>query len=215
MEKKNRIVVPVYDMEGKSIEKIELDAQLFDGFIRKKTLYQAIVGYRASMRSGTAQTKTRKDVSGGGKKPWKQKGTGRARHGSIRSPLWRHGGVVFGPHPRDFGYAVPQKIKKEALRSSLNAKINKGDFILVEKVHIMHPKTKDFIKFLEALKVGKEKVLCVIDNINENIKRSSANIAYLNLIDSGSLNAFDVVNSRKILITRDSLKNLTKRLKNV
>lgn len=214
MEKKNRIVVPVYDMDGKSLEKIELDAQLFDGFVRKKTLYQAIVAYRAGMRAGSAQTKTRKDVSGGGKKPWRQKGTGRARVGSSRNPLWRHGGIVFGPHPRDFGYALPQKIRKEALRSSLNSKIQNGDFILVEKIHIMHPKTKDFVKLLDALKLGKEKVLCVIDAVNENIKRSSANIPYLKMIDSASLNAFEVVNSKKILITRDSLKNLTKHLKN-
>lgn len=214
MEKKNRTVVDVYDMDGKAIEKMELDAQFFDGFVRKKTLYQAIVAYRAGMRAGTAQTKTRKDVSGGGKKPWRQKGTGRARVGSSRNPLWRHGGVVFGPHPRDFGYALPQKIKREALRSSLNAKVQAGNFFLVEKIHIMQPKTKEFIKFLDALKVGQEKVLCVVDAVNENIKRACANISYLSLIDSASLNAFEVVNSKKIIITRDSLKNLTKRLKN-
>ncbi|MFH1691918.1 MAG: 50S ribosomal protein L4 [Candidatus Omnitrophota bacterium] len=214
MEKKNRTVVDVYDMDGKAIEKIELDAQSFDGFVRKKTLYQAIVAYRAGMRAGTAQTKTRKEVSGGGKKPWRQKGTGRARVGSSRNPLWRHGGVVFGPHPRDFGYALPQKIKREALRSSLNAKVQTGNFILVEKIHIMQPKTKEFLKFLDALKTGKEKVLCVVDAVNENIKRACSNISYLSLIDSASLNAFEVVNAKKIIITRDSLKNLTKRLKN-
>jgi large subunit ribosomal protein L4 len=123
MEKKTRIVLPVYDMEAAPIEDFELDAHVFDGIVRKKTLYQAILSYRLNRRQGTASTKTRKEVSGGGRKPWRQKGTGRARHGSIRSPLWRHGGVVFGPHPKDFAQKIPQKIKKEALRSSLNAKL--------------------------------------------------------------------------------------------
>lgn len=214
MEKKNRIVVPVHDMGARVVEEIELDPHIFDGEVRKKTLYQAIVGYRANKRRGLAATKTRGEVSGGGRKPWRQKGTGRARHGSIRSPLWRHGGVVFGPHPRDFGYVMPQKIKREALRSSLNAKIKSHDFILVEKIHIMHPKTKEFVKFLEAHKLLHKSVLCVIDAITENIKRSTKNIPGVKIMDSQSLNAFDVLNSKKLLVSRDSLKNLTKRLKN-
>ena len=214
MEKKNRIVVPVYDMSAKAVEEVELDPHVFDGQVKKKTLYQAIVGYRANKRLGTAATKTRGEISGGGKKPWRQKGTGRARHGSIRSPLWRHGGVVFGPHPRDFSYRLPEKIRDEALRSSLNAKIASGDFILAEKIHIMHPKTKEFVKYLGDLKILGESVLCVIDTISDNIRRSTRNIQRLHLVDSQSLNAYDVLNSKKLLMTRDSLKNLTKRLKN-
>jgi large subunit ribosomal protein L4 len=215
MEKKKRIVLSIVGMDGKSLEETELDAHVFDGKVHKKTLYQAIVGYRANKRVGVASTKTRGEVSGGGKKPWRQKGTGRARHGSIRSPLWRHGGVVFGPHPRDFSYNLPQAIRNEALRSSLNAKIESGDFILVEKVHLLHPKTKDFVKFLQSLKVNGESILCVIDAITENIKRSTRNIPRLHLMDSGSLNAYDVMNNKKIIMSRDSLKNITKRLKNV
>lgn len=214
MEKKNRIVMPVVDMGNKVVEEIELDSRVFDGTVKKKTLYQAIVGYRANRRRGLAQTKTRGEVSGGGKKPWKQKGTGRARHGSTRSPLWRHGGVVFGPHPRDFGYAVPQQIRNEALRSSLNAKIAGGDIVFVEKVHILHPKTKEFVKFLDALKIKATSVLCVMESVTDNIKRSTKNIPFLRLADSSTLNAFDVMNTKKLIISRDSLKNLTKRLKN-
>lgn len=214
MEKKNRIVMPVYDMAGKSVEEIELDAHVFDAEVNKKLLYQVIVGYQANKRLGCAATKTRGEVSGGGKKPWKQKGTGRARHGSIRSPLWRHGGVVFGPHPRDFSVAIPQKIRNEALRSSLNAKINMGNLVVVEKVHILNPKTKDFVKFLASLKLNGASILCVIDAIGENIKRAARNIPRLHLVDSSSLNALDVMNSKKIVMSRDSLKNLTKRLKN-
>lgn len=213
MEKKNRIVMPVVDMGNKVVEEIELDAHVFDGSVKKKTLYQAIVGYRANRRLGLAETKTRGEVSGGGKKPWRQKGTGRARHGSTRSPLWRHGGVVFGPHPRDFSYTMPQQIRNEALRSSLNARITSGDVVLVEKIHILAPKTKEFAKFLDALKLSATSVLCVLESVTENIKRSARNIQGLQLLDSSSLNAYDVMNTKKIILSRDSLKNLTKRLK--
>lgn len=213
MEKKNRIVMPVVDMGNKVVEEIELDAHVFDGSVKKKTLYQAIVGYRANRRLGLAETKTRGEISGGGKKPWRQKGTGRARHGSTRSPLWRHGGVVFGPHPRDFSYTMPQQIRNEALRSSLNARITSGDVVLVEKIHILAPKTKEFAKFLDALKLSATSVLCVLESVTENIKRSARNIQGLQLLDSSSLNAYDVMNTKKIILSRDSLKNLTKRLK--
>ncbi len=213
MEKKNRIVMPVVDMGNKVVEEIELDAHVFDGSVKKKTLYQAIVGYRANRRLGLAETKTRGEVSGGGKKPWRQKGTGRARHGSTRSPLWRHGGVVFGPHPRDFSYTMPQQIRNEALRSSLNAKIASGDVVLVEKIHVLAPKTKEFAKFLGALKLPATSILCVLESVTENIKRSARNIQGLQLADSSSLNAYDVMNTQKIILSRDSLKNLTKRLK--
>lgn len=215
MEKKKRIVLPVHDMAGKPVEELELDAVVFDAVVKKAPLYQVIVGYQANKRLGCAATKTRGEVSGGGKKPWRQKGTGRARHGSIRSPLWRHGGVVFGPHPRDFSQRLPAKIRTEALRSSLNAKINSGDFLLVEKVHLLHPKTKDFVKFLTSLKLKDQTVLCVIDAITENIKRAARNIRELHLTDAASLNALDVLNSKKIVMSRDSLKTITKRLKDV
>jgi len=215
MEKKKRIVLPVHDMAAKVVEEIELDPQVFDGLINKPVLYQAITAYRANARQGSASTKTRKQVSGGGKKPWRQKGTGRARHSSIRSPLWRHGGVVFGPHPRDFSVSLPQKIRREALRSSLNAKIAVGKMSLVERFHILTPKTKEFSKSLKAFKADGVRILCVIDAITDNIRRAAGNIGKLYLTDPSSLNALDVVNAERILISRDSLKNITKRLKNV
>lgn len=214
MEKKKRVVMPVHGMDGKVVEEIELDPHVFDGEINKAVLYQAITCYRANQRLGLAQTKTRGEVSGGGRKPWKQKGTGRARHGSIRSPLWRHGGVVFGPHPRDFSYTLPQKIRLEALRSSLNAKVAGGTLQLVESFHLTQPKTKEFAKFLSAMKMGRDSVVCVIETLNENIKRAANNIPRLRIVDAGSLNALEVMNTKKVLVSRDSLKNLTKRLKN-
>ena len=215
MEKKKRIVMPVHDMKAKVVEEIELDPQVFDGSVNKSVLYQAITAYRANARMGAASTKTRKQVSGGGRRPWRQKGTGRARHASTRSPLWRHGGVVFGPHPRDFGYTVPQKIRSEALRSSLNAKIALGKMSLVERFHILTPKTKEFVQTLKAFKADGARILCVIDAITDNIRRAAGNIQKLYLTDPASLNALDVVNAERVLMSRDSLKNLTKRLKDV
>jgi len=215
MEKKKRIVLPVHDMKAKVVEEIELDPQVFDGSVNKSVLYQAITAYRANARMGGASTKTRKEVSGGGRKPWRQKGTGRARHASIRSPLWRHGGVVFGPHPRDFGYTLPQKIRREALRASLNAKVADGTLSLVERFHVLSPKTKEFVQTLKAFKADGTRTLCVIDAITDNIRRATGNIPRLYLTDPSSLNALDVVNAERILMSRDSLKDLTKRLKNV
>jgi len=215
MEKKKRIVLPVHDMTAKVVEEIELDPQVFDGVVNKSVLYQVITGYRANARMGKASTKTRKEVSGGGKKPWRQKGTGRARHGSIRSPLWRHGGIVFGPHPRDFGYTIPQKIRTEALRASLNAKISGGMLSLVERFHVLSPKTKEFVGVLKAFKADGERILCVMEAITDNIRRATGNIPKLYLTDPATLNALDVVNAQRILVSRDSLKYLTKRLKNV
>jgi large subunit ribosomal protein L4 len=197
------------------VEEVELDPHVFDGHVNKVVLYQAITAYRANLRRGLASTKTRGEVSGGGKKPWKQKGTGRARVGSIRSPLWRHGGVVWGPHPRDFSQALPKAIKNEALRSSLNAKIAAEQVTLVEKFHVLNPKTKEFAKTLAAFKLGDVSILCVIDAVTENIKRSTGNIPNLEIVDPASLNALEVVNVKKILMSRDSLKIITKRLKNV
>jgi large subunit ribosomal protein L4 len=214
-EKKKRIVLPVHDMKAKVVEEIELDPQVFDGTVNKSVLYQVITAYRANARMGAASTKTRKEVSGGGKKPWRQKGTGRARHASIRSPLWRHGGVVFGPHPRDFGHRVPQKIRAEALRASLNAKIASGAFSLVERFHVLSPKTKEFAKTLKAFKADGARILCVIDAVTDNIRRATGNIAKLYLTDPTSVNALDVVNAERVLVSRDSLKYLTKRLKDV
>src|SRR5512135_3741492 len=128
--------LPVYNIEGKEVETLNLDPAVFDGTVNSAAIYQAVNAYRAAKRSGLAATKTRGEVSGGGKKPWRQKGTGRARVGSTRSPLWRHGGVVFGPHPRSFAYSVPDKIKKLALKSVLNAKVKENNVIILDTLSL-------------------------------------------------------------------------------
>src|SRR4030042_1787510 len=130
------VSLPIYSTTGEEIDTLKLDPAIFDGIVNKDAIYQAIVAYRANQRKGLAATKTRGEVSGGGRKPWKQKGTGRARVGSTRSPLWRHGGVVFGPHPRDYSYELPQKIRALALKSSLNAKVNNSSLIVFDSLKL-------------------------------------------------------------------------------
>jgi len=145
-------VIPIYNMKGKEVESFTLNRKLFDGKVNKALLYQAVLMYNANQRQGSAATKTRGEVSGGGKKPWRQKGTGRARAGSTRSPLWRHGGTVFGPHPRDYSYSLPRKIKRRALLASINSKIRENKIMGIDSVDIEEAKTKKFQAVLDALK---------------------------------------------------------------
>ncbi|MDD5042924.1 MAG: 50S ribosomal protein L4, partial [Candidatus Omnitrophica bacterium] len=161
--------LPIYNSEGKEVDTVKLDREVFDGSQNKDSLYQAINSYRANQRKGLASTKTRGEVSGGGRKPWKQKGTGRARVGSSRSPLWKHGGVVFGPHPRDFSYSIPQKIKSLALKTALNAKLKENNFLVLDEFKLDEPKTKSAMKVLSSLKLvsgkSKFKLLFLTDKI--------------------------------------------------
>ena len=211
--------LPVYNCEGKEVDKIELNAKVFDGVLNSDCLYQAIEGYKANQRKGLASTKTRGEVSGGGKKPWKQKGTGRARVGSTRSPLWRHGGVVFGPHPRDFGYDVPQKIKAGALRTSLNAKLKENNLIVLDELTLAAAKTKAAVKIFTNLnlfsaKVKKiKKVLFLTDKVSLDAKKALKNIDFLTVDLARDCHAYEVMNNQKVLITKAGLADLTARLK--
>jgi len=205
---------PLYNIKGEEMEKVELPEDIFDGKVNARLLHQAVVMYRANQRQGNASTKTRGEVSGGGKKPWRQKGTGRARAGSNRSPLWRHGGVVFGPHPREFGFSMPEKMRREALLSSINDKISTEDLLCVEHLEIKAPKTKEFSGILKALKVT-QKALVVIDDKerNDGILKASRNIPRVTLRRVSDVNALDVMAHKKLLVTKFALKTLTQRLK--
>ncbi len=209
----------VYNSEGKEVEKIELDTSVFDGVQNTACLYQAIESYRANQRKGLASTKTRGEVSGGGKKPWKQKGTGRARVGSTRSPLWRHGGVVFGPHPRDFSYEIPQKIKSLALRTSLNAKVKENNLIILDEFKVVEPKTKFAMAVLRNLKVSslkskkENKVLFLTDKLESKLKIALKNISFLTVNLASDTHVYEVMNNNKLLITKAGLADLIKRLK--
>lgn len=211
--------LPVYNSEGKEVDTIKLNAEVFDGSQNLDCLHQAILGYQANQRKGLASTKTRGEVSGGGKKPWKQKGTGRARVGSTRSPLWRHGGVVFGPHPRDFSYEIPQKIKAQALKTSLNVKLNENNFMILDEFKIGEPKTKQAVEIFSNLKLfaAKDKksmkVLFLTHKLDAQLKRALKNISFLTVDLASDCHAYEVMNNRKLLITKAGLADLTKRLK--
>ena len=205
--------------ETKKLEKAEPKAArnkaagILDGEVNKAVLYQAVRMYQANQRQGTADTKTREQVRGGGRKPWKQKGTGRARVGSSRSPLWKGGGTIFGPHPRDYYYTLPQKIRSEALRSSLNAKNNDKELLVIDAVVVDKPKTKEFNKVMSSLKIALDtKTLFVLDKIDENLRLSSRNIGTVVLKRAEDLNAMDVLNVKKLVLTKTALSIITKRL---
>ena len=213
------ISLPVYDIEGKEVDSIKLDNSIFGVEINTAAIHQAVNAYRANQRKGLAATKTRGEVSGGGRKPWKQKGTGRARVGSTRSPLWRHGGVVFGPHPRDFSVVLPKKIKAEALKSVLSAKVSEGNMLVLDKLNIEQPKTKAAIKILSNLKMcspaKKNKVLVLSEAIDKNMNLSLRNINLLKFSLAKDTNAYEVVDADKLIITKLAVKELTDRIKNI
>lgn len=213
------ITLPIYNLQGKEVETLKLNAAVFDGRINQEVIHQAIVAYQANQRRGLAATKTRGEVSGGGRKPWKQKGTGRARVGSIRSPLWRHGGVIFGPHPRDFSYTLPQKIRSLALKSTLNAKVKDRNLIILDNFDLNSQKTKDAAEVFTSLKLDAKKqaksysVLLLLDKTNQNLKRALGNINFLDVNLAVDTHPYEVLAHKKLVITKAGLDKLTERLK--
>jgi large subunit ribosomal protein L4 len=213
------ITLPIYNTEGKEIDTVNLDTDIFKGVVNKDVLYQAIVAYRARKRSGLASTKTRGEVRGGGRKPWRQKGTGRARVGSTRSPLWRHGGVIFGPHPRDFSYPVPRKILVVSLISALSAKIKEKNLIVLDSLDMQTKKTKDAAKVFSNLKASPQKkrdgrsVLLLLGKPDALLKLAVRNINFLNFNLAKDTNTYEVMAAQKIVITKEGLESLTARIK--
>ena len=207
--------IPLQNIDGKQIDTLKLDEKIFNDKISSSSVYQVICGYRANQRKGLASTKTRGEVSGGGKKPWKQKGTGRARVGSIRSPLWRHGGVIFGPHPRDFSYNIPVKMKNLALKFVLSEKAKENNLIALESLKLEQPKTKEFLKILKVLKAGpaEKNVLVITDKMEPEFKKAAANLDFVQIELAINVHAFEILKARKVVITKDGLRELVKRLK--
>lgn len=207
------MLLPAYNQEGKEVKKIELDSGIFDGKVNEDVLYQTVLMYRANRRKGLADTKTRGEVSGGGKKPWRQKGTGRARVGSIRSPLWRKGGVIFGPHPRGYGLQLPKKIRTVALKSCLNAKLNENNLLILDELKITAPRTKEAIKLLSNLKLEEKSTLLMLEKIDNNTKLSFRNIGFLDIMRVSDANAYQILSAQKLIITLNALKILVERIK--
>ena len=199
--------LPVYNNEGNEIEKVSLDSQRLGGRIRKTLLREAVIMYEANQRVGTASTKTKSEVAGGGRKPWVQKHTGRARAGSIRSPLWRGGGIVFGPKPRDYSYSIPKKAKKVALRSALLSRFVDNEVIIADKLDFDTPSTKKMAQLLSALNANGSCLIVIPERI-EAIWKSARNIPLVKVMTVSELNAYDVLKKDKVLMTKDALSIL-------
>jgi large subunit ribosomal protein L4 len=201
----------VYNIEGKEAGAIDLP-ESFANAVNAAVIHQAIVMYQANKRQGTLDTKIRSEISGGNKKPFRQKGTGRARQGSSRSPLMHHGGIVFGPHQRDFSYSVPKKVRTAALRESLNAKFKDESLVCVDEMTVKSGKTKDFIGILKALKVDGKKVLALFDDCNKEVTLASRNVRGIHIAVGGEVNALDILKNNKVLATKSAMEKLLKRL---
>lgn len=195
----------VLNTKGEKVSDIKLNKEIWGIEPNDAVLYDALRLARNNFRQGTADTKTRSEVSGGGRKPWRQKGTGRARQGSIRAPQWRGGGTVFGPTPRKYGFKLNKKVARLALRSALSCKVADNEFVVLDKIGFAAPKTKDMIKVLENLNV-KGKTLLVMDEIDENVRLSARNIPGVMVLDSHGINVYDILNSNNMIVTEAAVR---------
>ena len=199
--------VAVYNQDGANVNEIELNEAVFGIEPNKQTMFDMVLLQRASIRQGTHDTKGRSEVRGGGKKPWRQKGTGRARQGSIRAPQWRGGGTVFGPTPRKYGFKLNKKVARLALKSALSCKVRDEEFKVLDTIAFDAPKTKDMVKVLANLNV-EGKTLLVMDEINENVALSARNIPNVMILDAAGINVYDILNSSNIICTEDAIKKI-------
>lgn len=196
----------IVNLNGEKIKDIKLKEEIFGIEPNKNVLYDAIILARASLRQGTHSTKTRAEVSGGGRKPWRQKGTGHARQGSIRAVQWRGGGIAFGPTPRDYSKKMNRKERRLALLSALSTKSD--DMIIVEELVVKTPKTKEMISLLNGLKLNDVKTLIIVDELDENIILASRNLQKVALIDAREINVLDLIAADKILITEKAINKI-------
>lgn len=196
--------VALYNTSGEQVGEIELTDSVFGVQVHEASLHEAVTAYLDNQRQGTHDTKTRSQVRGGGRKPWRQKGAGRARHGSSNSPIWKGGGVVFGPHPRDYSVRVPKKVKRLAMKSALSSKVEDGSIYVLDDLKLDQPRTKDMVNILKNLKVD-QKVLVVTAGKDENVFKSARNIPGVKSSAAGFLNVYDLLAHRDLVITRDAV----------
>ncbi len=201
---------PVRDLSGKKLDTLKISNELSNHEPNTDILYQAIIMYQAGEREGTAKTKERGSVRGGGKKPWRQKGTGRARHGSRRSPIWRGGGVTFGPMPRDFSYSLPLELRHRAVTEAVKYKVANGKLILVDHLNFPEAKTKQIVDFMNTFKL--KKPLFLVSEKNENLERASRNISKVSVKTAGEVNVLDLARSDECVMTKSAYAGLVKRL---
>ncbi|MGD8534401.1 MAG: 50S ribosomal protein L4 [Candidatus Aminicenantes bacterium] len=203
--------IQVLDKSGKRVSEMNAPKEVFSYPVKEHLLYEAVVSFRANQRRGTASTKTRAEVKGGGRKPWRQKGTGRARAGSIRSPIWRKGGVTFGPKPRSYYYSLPKKAKRNALKSVLSMKLAEKQLLILKALELKEPKTKDGAKLLKALKL--DSALIVDDHQNTNLFLSLRNIPKIKAVDTNSVNVYDVLDHKWLVFSQKAFESLMEKLK--
>lgn len=196
--------VPVFNMEGEQVGEIELNDAIFGAEVNEPLVHQVVVMQLANRRAGTHKVKTRGEVAGGGRKPWRQKGTGRARHGSIRSPIWRHGGTVFGPVPRDYGFSMPKQARRKALISALSAKVGAGELVVVDDLRLAEAKTRAMASVLEKLDAQRSALIVTAER-DENVQRSSRNLPGVDSVVAQGLNVYDVVSHDKLVMTKSAV----------
>ena len=199
--------VSVLSQTGASVGEIELNDAIFGIEPNEAVLFDAVIAQRASLRQGNHKVKNRSEVAGGGRKPWRQKGTGRARQGSIRSPQWRGGGIVFGPTPRSYAYKLPKKVRRLALKSALSAKVLEQNFVVLDVLNLDAPKTKDFAAILKALEINK-KALFVTAELNENVALSARNIPGVTVLTATGINVLDLLGHEKVVFTKDAVNKV-------
>jgi large subunit ribosomal protein L4 len=204
----------VVDSDGKELEKINISSEIIGQKMNSEILYQEVRRYLASMRSGTHNTKDRGEVRGGGRKPWRQKGTGNARAGSNRSPIWRGGGVVFGPRPRDYSFKLNKKVIRQSKLIALSEKFKDKKIIILDKLSFKSPETKKAAKILKKLNLDKGKVLMVFDNLNTGEVKSFRNIGNVMVESAKGLNAYIILTADYLVFTKSSLNDFIKRLEN-
>ena len=199
--------VAVLSQTGSSVGEIELNEAIFGIEPNEAVLFDAVIAQRASLRQGNHKVKNRSEVAGGGRKPWRQKGTGRARQGSIRSPQWRGGGVVFGPTPRSYSFKMPKKVRRLALKSALSTKVAEESFVVLDALTLAAPKTKDFTQLLKDLSIEK-KALFVTADLDENVALSARNIPGVTVITAAGINVLDLLGNDKVVFTKSAVEKI-------
>ncbi|MFJ7738037.1 50S ribosomal protein L4 [Lysinibacillus sp. NPDC097287] len=199
--------VSVLSQTGASVGEIELNEAIFGIEPNEAVLFDAVIAQRASLRQGNHKVKNRSEVAGGGRKPWRQKGTGRARQGSIRSPQWRGGGIVFGPTPRSYSYKLPKKVRRLALKSALSAKVVEQNFLVLDALTLTAPKTKEFTKILKDLSLEK-KSLFVTADLDENVALSARNIPGVTVLTANGINVLDLLGHEKVVFTKAAVEKV-------
>ena len=198
--------VAVYNREAQKVGEMNLSDNIFGVEVNKEVMHQVVVAQLANKRQGTQSAKTRSEVRGGGIKPWRQKGTGRARQGSIRAPQWIHGGVVFAPKSRSYRMSIPKKVRRLALKSALSSKVNDEEIIVLESLEMTEPKTKEVVRMLEAFEA--KKTLIVVAEKNENVYKSARNIPNVTVLPVNNLNVYDILKYDNFMVTKDAVAKI-------